>query len=180
MRIAFAFVVKQHLSGTYKIFSFMRRMYVDMLRPIHVYTRYTIYNIDTQSIRGYIRCAQSYRIKKCINSMCESCGGGSSSILHAWFWEIIKIFLCIYMYLYIFHNCNSPSGCLLFHYNGILGLHVARTDGLHGLAQQRRIFQADNLYQLRLLAGSALYHHLMHARRDGNRFQLIAVLHLDK
>jgi len=67
---------------------------------------------------------------------------------------------------------------LLFHDDRVLGLHVAGVDGLHGLAQQGGVLQADHLDQLGLLAGAALDHHLVHSRRHGDGLQLVAVLHL--
>lgn len=52
-------------------------------------------------------------------------------------------------YLYNISQLQFPDfacGFLLFHYDGILGLDVARTDRLHGLAQKRCILKADNLH----------------------------------
>lgn len=69
---------------------------------------------------------------------------------------------------------------LLLHYNCILGLNVAGVDGLHGLAEECGILETDDLDQLGFLAGAALDHHLVHAGRDGNSFQLVAILHLLK
>lgn len=101
--------------------------------------------------------------------------------------HLLLHYIFVLEFVYIFDcsrtravSTGSTQLLLLLHYYSILGLHITGVNGLHGLAQQRRILQTNNLNQLRLLARSSLDHHLMHARRDGNRFQLIAIFHLRK